>query len=254
MTDITPIRQVPLTEQVLELLFERINQGVYAPGSRLPPENQLREEFNVSRSTLRAAISLLEDRKVLQRRVGIGTFVRENLNISNPLNEFIEFPRLIQENGFDPGFLPLSSEYNTANNDLAKTLQLEAGSQVLKIRKIFTADEEPIIYVVNHIPLWVFENILTPEQALDPRLTEKFMDFFEGVCQQRISHFVSTLKAEVLVNLEVPEILINEGPNTPVLIINEIGYNEDDRPVVSSREVHPGSRMTFRMLRRRGYT
>ena len=251
MNEQPPIRQVPLADQVLDILIERIINGVYPPGSQLPPEDQLREEFNVSRSTIRTAVSRLEDRKLLHRQRGVGTYISEHQNISNPLNEFIEFGKLIRENGYEPGYRELSAKIVQANEKILANLQLEAGSQVLEVRKIFTANGDPIIYVINHIPLWVFEGILTPEKAAQPRATERFINFFEGVCNQRISHFISTVKAEIFENIDAPNILVNDGPHTPVLVINEVGYNGNDKPIVSSCEYHPGDWMTFRMMRRR---
>ena len=252
MNDQIPIRQISLADQILDILIERINKGVYHPGSKLPSENELREEFSVSRSTIRTAISRLEDRLLVHRQRGVGTYISKHPNISNPLNEFIEFPQLIRANGFEPGYQELSSDIIEPDDEISGNLQLEAGSQVLKIRKIFTANDDPIIYVINHIPIWVFENILTPEEAMRPGTTVEFIDFFEGRCNQKVSYFISTVKAEILENIDAPDTLINDGPHTPVLVINEIGYNDEDKPFVSSREYHPGDWMTFRMMRRRG--
>ena len=252
MNEHIPVRQLSLADQVLDILVERILDGVYPPGSKLPPENQLRDEFNVSRSTIRTAVSRLEDRKLVHRQRGVGTYISKQSNISNPLNEFIEFPQLIEDNGSEPGYQELSSEIIPADEDILEKLQLEAGSSVLRIRKIFTANGDPIIYVINHIPVWVFEDILTEEEILLPGTTESFIEFFEEICGQRISHFISSVKAEIFENIDAPVTLINDGPNTPVLVINETGYNGNDKPMLSSCEYHPGDWMTFRMMRRRG--
>jgi GntR family transcriptional regulator len=252
MNEKIPVRQVSLADQVLEILIERIVNGVYPPGSKLPPENELREEFNVSRSTIRTAVSRLEDRKLVHRQRGVGTFVSSQPNISNPLNEFIEFPQLIRENGYEPGYQELSAEILEAGEEIRELLQLEPESQILKIRKIFTANDDAIIYVINHIPLWVFKDILTPAEAVQPGVTENFIEFFEDRCHQKISHFISTVKAEILKNIAAPPSLKNDGPYTPVLVIKEIGYNGSGKPIVSSNEFHPDDWMTFKMMRRRG--
>lgn len=252
MNEKIPVRQVSLADQVLEILIERIVNGVYPPGSKLPPENELREEFNVSRSTIRTAVSRLEDRKLVHRQRGVGTFVSSQPNISNPLNEFIEFPQLIRENGYEPGYQELSAEILEAGEEIRELLQLEPESEILKIRKIFTANDDAIIYVINHIPLWVFKDILTPAEAVQPGVTENFIEFFEDKCHQKISHFISTVKAEILKNIAAPPSLKNDGPYTPVLVIKEIGYNGSGKPIVSSNEFHPDDWMTFKMMRRRG--
>jgi GntR family transcriptional regulator len=252
MNEQIPIRQLSLADQVLDILVERILDGVYPPGSKLPPENELRAEFSVSRSTIRTAVSRLEDRKLVHRQRGVGTYISRQSNISNPLNEFIEFPQLIKDNGYEPGYQELSSEIYTGDEGILEKLQLEPGSSVLRLRKIFTANSDPIIYVINHIPVWVFEDILSVEEVLQPGITERFFEFFEQTCNQRISHFISSVKAEIFENIDAPDILINDGPNTPVLVINETGYNDNDKPILSSCEFHPGDWMTFRMMRRRG--
>jgi DNA-binding FadR family transcriptional regulator len=68
----------PMTETIkslTKLLFERIQEGKYAFGTRLPSERDLAEELKVSRNTVRHALDVLEEHKVVQRRPGSGSFV-----------------------------------------------------------------------------------------------------------------------------------------------------------------------------------
>lgn len=242
------VRQQSLADQVFEILKERINQGVFHSGNQLPTENQLAEELKVSRSTIRVAISKLEDRKLVQRRQGVGTYLRELSKISNPLNEFRELVQLIKATGYEPGYSTVSDIVEPAESIL-EILQLKPGSLTLRQKKIFTADGDPFIYVINYIPTWVFEQVISLEEALKPDLTEKFLDFFEITCGHKVSHFVSTVRAEIFDQLDPPSELINDGPNTPVLAIAETGFNENDKPIVHSVEFHPGNWMTFKIIR-----
>ena len=244
-------RQQPLADQVFEIINDRINDGTYSIGDQLPTEGQLAEDLEVSRSTIRMAISKLEDRKLVQRRQGKGTYVRELIKIPNPLNEFNEFSQLIKDYGFHPGYHTISEIIETPD-DILEALQLQNGSLVLEKCKIFTADGDPFIFVVNHIPVWIFEDVINHEEALKPDLTERFVDFFEVTCRQKISHFVSTVRADVYKNIDPPMELVNDGPYTPVLVIDETGFNEDNTPILNSREFHPGNWMTFQMVRRLG--
>lgn len=56
-------------------LQQAILDGTYAFGARLPAERDLAEHFGASRSTVREALRRLEERHMLTRRIGSGTFV-----------------------------------------------------------------------------------------------------------------------------------------------------------------------------------
>ncbi len=247
-----PIRQPSLADQVLQILSQRIKDLDYPPGGRLPPENHLAEEFNVSRATVRSALDMLAASGMIVRRQGVGTFISRLSTISNPLNEFIDFNDLIRHNGFQPGFLQVHAELIVPNLEVAERLQLDAGDRVLNVHKVFTADGNPIIYVINNIPTWVFQGILTDAEALQPNLTEPFFDFFEITCKQQLPYSISSLRIDLFKNLNLLHTLNVEEPDTPFLIVEDIGYNQEARPCNQSIEYHPGNRMNFDIIRYRG--
>lgn len=73
-------RKAKLSEQTADRLYEMIvDEHLYAPGSKLPNENELSEALQVSRTTLREAISFLVAQGILEIRRGKGTFVAEEL-------------------------------------------------------------------------------------------------------------------------------------------------------------------------------
>jgi GntR family transcriptional repressor for pyruvate dehydrogenase complex len=71
-----PIRAKLISDQVFEQLRELIFRGTLAPGQQLMPERELAEELNVSRTTVRDAISRLVAIGLLVQKQGQGTFVR----------------------------------------------------------------------------------------------------------------------------------------------------------------------------------
>ena len=77
------IRKARLSEQTADRLYEMIvDEGRYAPGSKLPNENELSVALDVSRTTLREAISFLVAQNILEIRRGKGTFVAGDLPTS----------------------------------------------------------------------------------------------------------------------------------------------------------------------------
>ena len=70
-----------LSERVIDQLYSMIViDQIFLPGDKLPNENVLSEQLNVSRATLREAISSLVAQGVLVVQRGKGTFVAENVN------------------------------------------------------------------------------------------------------------------------------------------------------------------------------
>jgi DNA-binding FadR family transcriptional regulator len=73
-------KKIKLSERTAGRLFEMIvEEGTYAPGTKLPNENELSRELNVSRTTLREAISFLVAQGILVIRRGRGTYVADTL-------------------------------------------------------------------------------------------------------------------------------------------------------------------------------
>src|SRR5713101_800309 len=56
-------------------LRRAIKDGIYSYGDRLPAEREMARSFGASRTTVRTALDLLEERNFIRRKVGSGTFV-----------------------------------------------------------------------------------------------------------------------------------------------------------------------------------
>jgi len=249
-----PVRQEPLADQVRDLLTQRIARGFYAPDARLPGELDLASELGVSRATVRRAMDLLAARGLIRRRQGVGTFAASPHDIPNPLQQFVDFRDIIREAGLEPGLAHLGAWLAAVDSDLAATLGVSPGDTALTVKKVFTADGEPVVYCLNHIPGWVLEKIEPKEAALVPDFTEPILEFFSGKCGQTLDYYISTIRSELADRCGFPEILQTCKPHTPILVVDEIGYNADDQPVHHSVEFHPADRMSFRLIRLVGAT
>lgn len=68
---------------IISRLRRAIETGVYSDGDQLPPERQLAVAFGTARSTIRKALDQLEQKSLVVRRVGSGTFV----NYAGPVQD-----------------------------------------------------------------------------------------------------------------------------------------------------------------------
>src|ERR1700756_2507140 len=69
---------VPLHRQLFLVLHDEIARGAMAPGAALPTEQALCDQFGVSRITVRRALADLAEQGFIERRQGVGSFVREH--------------------------------------------------------------------------------------------------------------------------------------------------------------------------------
>ena len=78
MTVLSTDAGVPLHRQLFLVLHDEIDRGVIAPGDALPTEQTLCDQFGVSRITVRRALADLAEQGYIERRQGVGSFVREH--------------------------------------------------------------------------------------------------------------------------------------------------------------------------------
>lgn len=78
-----------LLEPFVEEVTQRIIDGRYAAGTRLPSESQLQSELKVSRSVVREAMKVLSSRGLVRIEQGRGTFVNDagGADVAAPLQE-----------------------------------------------------------------------------------------------------------------------------------------------------------------------
>ena len=73
---VAPLRRSrSLTADLVQALGDRVRDGSLATGAKLPPEGAIMEEFGVSRTVVREAISRLQAAGMVETRHGVGTFV-----------------------------------------------------------------------------------------------------------------------------------------------------------------------------------
>ncbi len=122
-------------DEVLELLRRELASGRYPAESLLPSENELREQWGISRNTIREAVSVLVQEGLVERRRGSGTRVvatestlRSCLLIVRTTGDLYErqaqdLQRYLQERGVIPMILPLPDDGEAAIIDLRSGLR-----------------------------------------------------------------------------------------------------------------------------------
>src|SRR5262245_59300553 len=85
MDEFDPSSPRPLYLQLADHLRREIETGVLKPGERLPPEVETAEKYGLARGTVRQALELLVNQRLIQRTPGKGTFITDSKLPSNSL-------------------------------------------------------------------------------------------------------------------------------------------------------------------------
>lgn len=98
MTRFKSLKKPLLSQEVQSQLIDSITSGHYPPGQKLPPERELMEQFEVSRVTIRDALTGLKSMGMIYIKRGVngGTFVAEPsaLPITESFNNLVQMGRV----------------------------------------------------------------------------------------------------------------------------------------------------------------
>ncbi|MDX9863592.1 MAG: GntR family transcriptional regulator [Anaerolineaceae bacterium] len=132
-------RRQPITEQVISLLRGRIRSREYGDG-RLPSESELALEMEVSRATIRTALSRLEAEGLVNRRQGDGTYVNQRIrDVKNHIDENI----VLEE-----WTLPLSVDQVIWSQGADPAVMRRRRPQVIRIAEDAVAQEAELVHPV----------------------------------------------------------------------------------------------------------
>lgn len=218
-----------ISDRVVAKLLEELRTGRYAGMDRLPAEVDLAAELGVSRTVIRDALSEMERDGYVERVRGIGTVVnRTVLDLRSRLDQKLEYYPLIRSFGSYPHADGIQIHLLRAGEELAHSLEIIAGDEVICIKKRVLADSTPVIYSVDYLPRALFG---TRDYArLD--LNGDIFAILERECHQQISTNVAHLKASC--GDESIRTAMRLAPGEAMLLLDEVCFNRLCRPVMRS--------------------
>jgi len=148
---------IPRFARIKEFIIGQIEQGFLLPGDQVPSENQLLEQFGVSRMTARRALQELSDEQILVRAQGLGTFVAD----ARPMSSLLEIKNIADEiraRGHNYHCELILLDAITASGQQAMDLSLAEGSTVFR---------SVLLHCENGLPLQYEDRLVNPVLAPD---------------------------------------------------------------------------------------
>jgi len=240
-----PASATPAYLQVAHGLAARIESGALEGGSALPAERDLAGTLGLSRVTVRQALALLARQGLLTRRHGSGTFVNapglaaDPARPPRPLGLLTGFSDDVRSRGGTPGARVLSFEEARPTPQEAMTLALSPQDRVYRLRRLRTADGEPL----------AVEESTLPAGAVGPLTVADVTDAsLYGLLAERGLSPVRAVRHLRAVNAEPPLAgWLGVAPGAALLATERVSWAEGGRPVEHARAHYRGDRYDFVM-------
>ena len=234
-----------LTSATAHVLREAILKKRFPAGSQLPPEMELIEMLGVSRATLREALRALEEQGFIQRKRGLGTYVREQ-SIVKDLSINFGISEMIAQAGYTPGMHELVIRVDRAGSVVGEALMLDEDAEVVHIERVRTANQRPVVWS---------SDILGKELLGAKTITETYLEghsvytFLERQLLIRVARGVSQLYPTTASGEIARRLAISKG--SPLMRLTQTDYDGNDRPVLYSIEYHLPDAFVF-VVNRKG--
>jgi len=231
-----------LRHSLAQELRSRILAGEWRPGDRIPSEPELARTRTVSRSSMRAAITMLEEDGIVSRKHGSGTYVTHRPALQHDLGRNFGVSSLIRSTGMRPGTVEERSGAVPAPAAVAEALGVAEGEPVTSLRRVRTAGGRRVVDVTD----WCRIEHLAPDELPGIRDGSVYAALADrGLA---VDHGVADLTPrnaddELARRLDVPR-------GTLLLTIDQIDRTLDGVAVLVSREHYVADAFSFTLLRR----
>ncbi len=234
-----PLKPGPMPRyyRLCEVLKKRIESGEFRPDDQFPTEEQLCQEYGVSRGTVGRAVKILVDGGWLRRVQGLGTFVSRP-SLSPVFFRLANFAKEVQQRGLEPSARLLSREVIPADEEIAVRLQIPVGEKVIKLSRLRLANGRPMVYETRHLAYDLCPQLMDEDlegQSIHSLLIDKY-----DIPLIRACH---TVQARVLSEKEAR--LLEVAPGSAGFFIDRITYTTHNRPGTWYQALYRGDKYRF---------
>ncbi len=205
--------------QLMELLRDKLEGGEWPVDSQIPTEEELCRLYEVSKATVRLAVSELERQGYVKRRQGRGTFVCRRV-IPEGLAMLTSFRELMLEAGLRSSTRLLERDVVALSDDLSLKLQVPADTPLLHVRRVRSVAGEPILLQESWLP-----RELCPRLLDDDLEAESLLEVLEQRCGVRIVRVRDWIGVEGATPEEARVLGLPAG--APSLVVEQFFFGHD---------------------------
>lgn len=234
----------PLYQHTADALAELISAT--APGTYLPSEPDLARQLGVSRATLREAMRSFEERGLVVRRQGVGTYVTEPPKVIDTGLEVLEsIETLAARMGLSVTMGAHDFRRREPEAEESRRLDLGAEAQVVEVSRVMLAEGRPVAFLID-----VFLPEVLPDGELEHGFTGSVLDLL--LTQERVA--LDSSRTEITAVSAPGEIArsLNIQRGDVLLRMEAYLYAKDGQAIVHSLSYFLPGTFRFHVVRRVG--
>jgi DNA-binding GntR family transcriptional regulator len=151
---------------------------------------------------------------------------------------------VLEAYGYRPAAKVLEVKREAADPDLAGSLGLSSGDELVVVRKLFLENRKPVIFTGNYIPAALIE---LPFKDSDLELP--VFDFLSEYAGEHLSYYLTEI-VPITATESLAEVL-KVPPETAVLSLEEVGYNEENQPILKAYSYFRDDLLRLGLIRRK---
>lgn len=231
---------IPLYFQLKELIVEEIKSGLYPVDSLIPTEKELSERFDISRTTVRQAITELVQEGWLYRIKSKGTFIARQKIKQDFLQRLETFREQMKRIGLEPSTEVLDFKVAKASHEVAENLEIEEGEQVIYLFRRRFGDREPVVTVETYLPYGKCAFI--KDQDFE---RVSLYDVLSAREETRIFSAKRLVEAVEANNSDVQYLHVRKG--SPIQLVHTVSVNKADTALEYSIARYRGDASSFQL-------
>jgi GntR family transcriptional regulator len=229
---------LPVYFKVKRIITQRISDGTYPVGSKIPSEHELSKEFGAHRLTVRHALTLLAQDGFLKRFRRRGTFVLKNLG---ELEE-------VGLHGFLDDLLYHVGKFKTKKVEISNRKPTQAvadlygldriGDKIRVIKRVRFLGDVPAAFTINYLPLSIGNRISKEDLYRMPLL-----QIFKDKLNISLGEALQSIEASVA-DHEIAEAL-EISPGTQILLMQRTFFTKQGKPFDFVQTFYRGDKIRY---------
>lgn len=225
---------MPLYAQILDALRRQIESGEISPGALVPSEREIAERYGVSRMTARQSLRSLRHDGLVYHERGIGTFASKR-KVDVHTRNLVGFSEEMRQLGYKPSSQVLLLQREAASREIADSLGIETGAEVIYFERLRLADATPMALESNYLAAALCPNL--DHFDLTKKSLYEVLEKEYGIRMQRADEVLEAVAAG---KREANLLSIKAG--VPVLAVHRVVYSDTNEVVESVRTIYRADR------------